>query len=217
MADRASIELTLIDGPPATPWGSKVGGLPYLVPAADHPLDEAGNPLVFIAQLNFSELPDLLGFPTTGLLQFFISSTAEFDCVVIYHPAVPTIWERPPGQLPAWQSPPSTSRAPQREFTPLENPDAEFGLIGKLVNQPDPDYEEDDEDLGGHRIGGFPYGNSYPEIPDGHVLLFQLDSDAHDDEWRIMWGDLGTGRFTISTLDLVQRDFSAVQYDWDCA
>lgn len=207
MAERACIELTLVDGPPAQPWESKVGGLPYLVAAADHPLDESGDPLVFIAQLNFGELPELLGFPTQGLLQFFISGTAEFECAVIYHSAVPTDWVRAPGQPPA----------PQQDFTPLENPDAEFGLVGKLVNQPDPAYEEDDEDLGGHRVGGYPYGNSDPELPDGHVLLFQLDSDAHDDEWRIMWGDLGTGRFSIATEDLVQRDFSAVHYDWDCA
>jgi uncharacterized protein YwqG len=68
LSDRASIELTLTEGPPPVSWASKVGGLPYLVQAAEHPLEPFGNPLVFIAQLNFGELPDLLDFPTDGLM-----------------------------------------------------------------------------------------------------------------------------------------------------
>jgi uncharacterized protein YwqG len=52
---------------------SKYRGLPYLPKDAAYPLAIDGRPLVFLAQINFAELPRLAGYPETGLLQFFIS------------------------------------------------------------------------------------------------------------------------------------------------
>jgi uncharacterized protein YwqG len=54
-------------------WSSKYRGLPYLPKDAVYPLAIDGRPLVFLAQINFAELPQLAGYPETGLLQFFIS------------------------------------------------------------------------------------------------------------------------------------------------
>jgi len=54
---------------------SKFGGKPYWPKEQDYPVDKAGTALNFIAQLNFSELPENLdNYPTKGLLQFFIAN-----------------------------------------------------------------------------------------------------------------------------------------------
>jgi len=52
---------------------SKVGGTPYLPISEKYPLDKNGQPMEFLAQLNFSEIPEFEDYPTKGLVQFFIS------------------------------------------------------------------------------------------------------------------------------------------------
>jgi uncharacterized protein YwqG len=54
-------------------WASKYRGLPYLPKNAEYPVAGDGRFLVFLAQINFAEMPRLEGYPETGLLQFFIS------------------------------------------------------------------------------------------------------------------------------------------------
>lgn len=58
-----------------TVFGSKMGGVPYFPKSMKYPTvvggDCDGEPLRFLAQLNFEELPKLPGFPTEGILQFF--------------------------------------------------------------------------------------------------------------------------------------------------
>ncbi|SDY11191.1 YwqG family protein [Thermoactinomyces sp. DSM 45892] len=56
-----------------TLFQSKFGGKPYLPLTVDHPVDENGNPMMLLAQLNFEELPRLEFFPESGILQLFIS------------------------------------------------------------------------------------------------------------------------------------------------
>lgn len=52
---------------------SKVGGIPYLPKSENYPLDKKGKYMEFLAQINFSEMPNFEDYPKTGLLQFFIS------------------------------------------------------------------------------------------------------------------------------------------------
>jgi len=54
------------------PWVSKYKGIPYLPKDAQYPQGTSGRPLAFLAQINFSEIPKLEGYPTSGILQFFI-------------------------------------------------------------------------------------------------------------------------------------------------
>lgn len=63
-------------------WQSKFGGKPYLVNTETYPKDKFGIPLLFLAQINFEEIPPLQGFPQKGLLQFFIQNATEltFGC-----------------------------------------------------------------------------------------------------------------------------------------
>jgi uncharacterized protein YwqG len=54
-------------------WTSKYRGNPYFPKGDEYPKAIDGRYLVFIAQINFSELPTLPGYPEEGILQFFIS------------------------------------------------------------------------------------------------------------------------------------------------
>ena len=64
-------------------FGSKVGGTPYLPREEAWPLDGAGNPMFFLAQVDCTELQKLPDFPHQGLLQFFHGADdvfgADFD------------------------------------------------------------------------------------------------------------------------------------------
>ncbi|MGK7918676.1 MAG: YwqG family protein [Trichodesmium sp.] len=58
-------------------WESKFGGLPYLPRTIDYPTNQKGEYLKLLAQLNFSEIPQLENFPTQGILQFFIDGNDD--------------------------------------------------------------------------------------------------------------------------------------------
>jgi len=62
------------NGPPLPLTQSKFFGYPYLPKGFTYPLDVNKNPMALLAQINFDEAPPLDGFPTTGILQFFITN-----------------------------------------------------------------------------------------------------------------------------------------------
>lgn len=77
-------------------FASKFGGVPYWPPEIPYPVDKQGNKLLLLAQINFSEMPPLPDFPTTGLLQFLMTRniyemnfydnpTRQDDWRVVYH------------------------------------------------------------------------------------------------------------------------------------
>ena len=53
-------------------FSSKVGGFGYLPKDIDYPKNKEGKPLLFLAQINFDEMPDLDPFPKQGILSFYI-------------------------------------------------------------------------------------------------------------------------------------------------
>ena len=55
-----------------TVWQSKFGGYPYFPKHLKYPKNPEGQPLYLLAQINFSEVPPLEGFPNQGILQFYI-------------------------------------------------------------------------------------------------------------------------------------------------
>jgi uncharacterized protein YwqG len=67
---------------PTSVFDSKFGGTPYLPPCFVYPHNENGDkkPLKLLAQLNFGKLPPLQGFPTEGILQFYIAFEKDEDC-----------------------------------------------------------------------------------------------------------------------------------------
>lgn len=69
----------------STPAGgattSYVGGHPYLPEGEEWPHDRAGRARVFVVQVNFAEVPVLPGFPTSGLLQWFVTDEEGYGVV----------------------------------------------------------------------------------------------------------------------------------------
>lgn len=59
-------------------WQSKFGGDPYWPIDIPYPKNHSGEPLHLLAQINFSEVPELEGYPKSGLLQFFINAGDSF-------------------------------------------------------------------------------------------------------------------------------------------
>ncbi|RDY24295.1 DUF1963 domain-containing protein [Romboutsia maritimum] len=55
-------------------FDSKFGGIPYLPPDKELPIDKDGNKLKLLAQINFEQVPHLDIFPKEGILQFFIGT-----------------------------------------------------------------------------------------------------------------------------------------------
>ncbi len=53
---------------------SKIGGLPYLDKSSNLLLDDEGDPMYLLAQINFEELPTNTTYPKKGLLQFYIKA-----------------------------------------------------------------------------------------------------------------------------------------------
>ena len=64
-------------------FDSKLGGTPYLPPGFAYPYNAEAHsdkkPLKLLAQLNFSQFPHLEGYPTDGILQFYVSNEAKSD------------------------------------------------------------------------------------------------------------------------------------------
>ncbi|MFN0014937.1 MAG: YwqG family protein [Saprospiraceae bacterium] len=223
-------------------WESKVGGQPYLPKGIPFPAAPDGRELVFLAQINFADMPRLHPFPERGIVQFYINDDdlygMDFDdgeCPDMFR----TLF---------FPDPTTDVSALQTQFTPSEDedilphhPETTYPLAFVLSEEvaPSTDYqfwqtfgsgffqqfgqaEWDVQDAfnrsvrsDGHKIGGYAYfTQDDPRRPeDPMLLLFQLDSDEGMD---LMWGDMGVGHFFIREKDLVARDFSRVLYDWDC-
>lgn len=225
--EREFIRLDIADTAPVHPWQTQVGGQPYLVDAAEFPRDRHGEPMAFLIQLNFADLPPLNGYPSEGLLQSFVGTDDVFGMGygqspdqfhIRFHPTVGPGWI-PHSALPALEG---------LESTPLYRPSEGLAVTGTLDRMPVlygddrfdtlfPDAPEDLTDrvceVLGSRVGGYPWFCQYDDRdPAKDVLLLQLDSDGGSMEW----GDGGAAHFFISEDDLSARRFSAVQYTWNC-
>ncbi len=124
-----TVEFSLTDTPTIT-WQSKVGGLPYLPQDFDYPTTSDGEPLAFLAQINFADMPSLPDFPTQGILQFFIANddlyglnfvdmTDQSTFRVVYHADVVQDMEQLQSDLPTLVEP---------VLSPLPE-GADFGMV----------------------------------------------------------------------------------------
>jgi uncharacterized protein YwqG len=210
------------------PWESKLGGCPYLEDIKDYPLDGEGNPMMFLAQINLSDLMELDNMPQNGLLQFYICNDdcygLDKKCVVRYIEDYFTDLSRLILKNPYEED--------YKEFLPFQRegkmcfetrempiPSSCEGFYdlfqGITFSKEQEDKSWDEFDSSGSRVGGYPYfiqGDSvcYSEYD---ILLLQLDTE---NECGIMFGDSGNCNFFIKEEDLRNKDFSNVQYDWQC-
>ena len=225
-----------------TLWQSKIGGLPYFPKNQPYPTNNRGRPLFLLAQLNFAEIPSLKGFPTTGILQFYIADddffgldfdrqTSQQNFRVLYFPEVTPYLE--PSDQNEGHLITDFSFLPEPQYFPLSTSCAlQFEAGNEPVGISDYQFEkyfkEFDESLygeyaqyfsgNGHKLGG--YASFTQEDPrtfliEGELyrLLLQLDTD---DSIDMMWGDCGVGNFFIKDEDLQNLNFSNVLYHWDC-
>ena len=81
---------------PLEPWRSKVGGLPYLPKGTDYPTDRETGEMMFLGQINCTDLPiiDGLDLPRQGILQFYSGLDVAMDQIspeqhrILYFPEV---------------------------------------------------------------------------------------------------------------------------------
>lgn len=224
---RKSNEIT-VTAESTKPWESKLGGCPYLEDIQDYPKDKEGNPMIFLAQINFSDLGELNSMPQSGLLQFYIhcDDCYGYDepCKVRYIETYITdenmLLSENPFEV-SYKDLLPFDREGKMHFEIKEMPisccceafDRIFSSIKFNAEQEDKKW--DVFDASGCRVGGYPYFiQSEPGFYDKqNILLLQLDIN---DVCGIMFGDSGNCNFFISEDDLRNKDFSKVQYEWQC-
>ncbi len=213
------------------PWESKLGGCPYLETLENYPTDENGNAMMFLAQINLEEMPPLEGFPTKGILQFYIEDSEDYGyespckviCIENYTKnETILVKENPYAEKYAEYLPfEKTGKAEfvQKQMFISSTLDLFYDISSEATKEEETILEELC-DASGSRMGGYPmFVQNIPECyEDGtaDILLLQLDVDDEEDGCGIMFGDLGNCQFMIAKEDLAKRDFSNVQYDWAC-
>lgn len=60
-------------------YDSKFGGVPYLPKCSGLPVNEDGQQLRLLSQINFEDLPDNNIFPNEGILQFYVNDIYNMD------------------------------------------------------------------------------------------------------------------------------------------
>ena len=226
------IRIKLTDTKPSV-FESKVGGLGYLPHDGNFPVDNDGNQLRLLAQIDCSQV-NFDPFPKSGLLQFWIQNDELYGCDfgnpeqnifrILYYPELDrTVTEQ------EIQAKFVKSEYDEEALFPV---DKECGMIfesGESFKRPEIDFDADEAEeearwneygelsskYPNHQVGGYPYfTQDDPRDEDSpyDFLLFQLDSDSD----KVLWGDLGIGNFFINSEKLKALDFSDVLYNWDC-
>lgn len=219
---------------------SKVGGHPYWPIGMNYPLAADGTPLRLLAQINFSHMaPKLENYPTQGMLQFFVhpfdetfgsdylEGTKQENFRIVYHEEILYPEELQQTFSPFEKTQPyplmDFEKSYQMELTVTKDPistiDYRFyealGIDFDDYDFIDTYYENVTRE--GHKIGGYADfiqtdPRSEGQFLDKTELLFQMDSD---EDFGIMWQDVGVGIFLISKEDLQNLKFDDVVFYWD--
>ena len=233
------IEATDNDNP--TWWQSKFGGLPYMPKDFEYPKSNDGEYLHLLAQINFTEVPQLEGLPNKGILQFYLANDEMFGCDfdnptkqdkfrVIYFSDADLPKEDLVTnfnfltEIDKFCFPLKGCRAMRFKIAsaPISGGDYRFN-IWREDDVSDDLYDEYWEKFNteGHKLLGYPdFTQSDPRDylfkEEDYILLLQIDSEYGDDEFEISWGDNGIGNFFIKPSNLKKLDFTKILYNWDC-
>ena len=223
--------------------GFRLGGGPWLADGEQWPADGEARPLEFVAQVDFARLPPLEGFPTAGVLRFFIGRNDIFgvnfdapdkgDIAVLWHPgAIEGGRNEPALALTADDGSPfqdENVRVAGKAFDAVRASDlpdsssceVEARLAGQSRRPGMSELEDElftiaEERPYGHRIGGHPtFTQADFRQPGRHDEYDVVLLALTSEEW-IMWGDVGEAVFMIRAADLAARNFSRVAFYWDC-
>ena len=237
-------EIEVAQGSPDNPWGSKFSGVAYWPKNMDYPHDETNAPMQLLAQINFTEVPKVAGYPTEGVLQIFIAKndlygldfpSAELpqsqiiqeqrNYRVIYHPDIKSL-EADFYDVDMLNSEPIEKECKLLFEASLDYPgpaDYRFAHLVTEGRELDDDVTDElyEADSGGSKIGGYAsFTQGDPREENGveqenWLLLLQIDSGGVEG-CEIMWGDCGVCNFFIKCKDLKALDFTQVWYNWDC-
>lgn len=225
---------------------SKIGGTPYWPKNQKYPTGIKGEPMIMIAQINFSELPHLDGYPTKGLLQFFVNDaeytdTGDDKIKVIYHERYAT------------EEYDMLDKIPRTTFFEDKNYDFPFTGMFKIIKGVlEKQYlhygcEEFNDIINPiiekhfnvkiKCIWDFPKDiydkilkkieeNSWGTRIGGQPNFTQWDPRQDgkyqtllfqlDSEKGIMWGDVGIANWFIDEKNLRAKNFNKVFFTWDC-
>lgn len=214
---------------------SKFRGLPYLPLAIPYPVDEAGTPMLLLAQINLQDLPDNGMLPAAGLLQFYIAAHDWYDMdqsKVLY--IKPEQLQAPTQEDYSFLPPNHYEDSPiycehqltferaleygsahdqrfQLEFNGMDSYDYAETL-------PEAEQEAFQELLNGdgHKLGGYACftqedPRQHQDAPTIDVQLLQIDVDE-----EIMFGDSGVAHFFIDEQALKEGRFEEAYFYWDC-
>ncbi len=224
---------------------SSFGAIPFIPCGFDYPVDKDGNSMIPLAQLNFSEMPTLAGYPEKGLLQFYIANNDCYGLDFDNHyntDSFRVVYIENPEQLQEETAIDFVKQLVQSENTPVFKAhrlsftkktdyvgmsDYRSSLHGFSVDDWVSQYRGDIntklEDLSyelfttnGHKLGGYAYFTQTDPREYMNEARNMVLLFQMDSDDEIMWGDVGVGNFFIKPQDLAVKDFSKVLYNWDC-
>ena len=238
------ISITATPGSPGTTEKSSFGYFTRIPKDTAYPKDSYGEYMYPLAQISFREVPHLEGYPESGYLQFYIStsdgsyglnfkdSRDQKDFRVLFFEEEELsdpqtdfsfLWN----MMEKNESPVDTAHS--LSFS-LKNDyvgagDIRFdnnadNIVQKLLKGY-PAYEGEIQDAlhdtftgTGHKMGGYAYFTQ-ADPRDNETENYLLLLQIDSGD-KIMWGDVGVGNFFIDAAALKSKDFSKVLYNWDC-
>ena len=225
-------------------FDSKFGGDPYWPANQPYPVDSEGNFMYLLAQLNFSQIPKLEGYPDKGLLQFYAAADSMYG-LNFDHPMEQSnfrvvYFENT--DAPALDNFQFLNEEGRKDALPVERPmQLSFALdtdyfsyndvrlpeerLDEVMTdlEPGEEYRSMEDELSqafpdnGHKIGGYAYftqTDPREDVPGTSDWILLLQIDSQGSD--ICWGDYGVGNFFIHPDALKRKDFSKVLYNWDC-
>ncbi|MCM8557208.1 YwqG family protein [Sphingomicrobium sediminis] len=228
---------------PVEAGGNRLGGPAYLPAGEAWPKAANGLPAIFLAQIDFTQLPDLPDFPRRGILQLFVASddlsgmniddpTAP-DIIALYHrggleDAVqqgPYIEPEGEGTSPLMDKAVTEGVALTPTLAMLgvsssswQGDEALDGLgrregFNKLEDHL---YDEKRGLPAAHHVGGHPEFVQSDLRFDGNKDFDRVLLRLTSDKY-LQWGDVGEANFLIRRDDLVARQFDRLLFTWDCS
>lgn len=224
---------------------SAFGGTPYWQADQDIPLDNNGNQLILLAQINFAEVPHHPDLPTRGLLQFFIPRDdeqygANLDVVGADSRLITYFWENPQAEkLGDWVGNISEddlspifgahqlSFTPKDEYAGIDTIECAEALAANPFEVLEDVALNDKEEHAffdaiteyaaahGHKLLGYPYFVHEEPRENSDYRLLLQIDTDMDGDNDIMWGDNGVGQLFIRHDDLLAKRFQRSWLYWD--
>ena len=214
---------------------SKFLGIPFLPRGLTYPKDIFKENMILLAQINFSEVPNLENFPQSGLLQLFISGSNWYSDMykIIYHDEsdlqkepirdfsflkLNDYQESPISRIHSLTFNKSIDKGDVMDYQfDIEFNGKEFWDFFEKLSKKEQIEVEEYFDSSGHKIGGYSEFSQldFREFEDelkNDVQLLQIGVDKH-----IMFGDGGVGHIFISEENLDKEQFDKAYFYWDCS